>query len=312
LIRCFYSVNRYGSNRKSWSSYCELFSSDTPDDACPPSEYSEYHAQIATFCKWFTAVLESNFDEWQASSLFSASVLQLSALQQVLDGNADVLQKYVIGDFRRLIGVIDMYESSAIPFTPWDPKGTCGTADTCSGFKLNMRGTFQNPKFMEWMNLTTLNQIEEVSLNYAQVNGHIDKMEVVIDWSKYFTKCAPATCVYSSTHQISNYQWAGIVLGIAGGLQTMMKLAVDFSYSILNWLSTKLICKSCDELSKSAFGSLLNCIDYLLKGVVCYWNSACGCCYRIKDNQVVFPSSEMVVTKPKAIQIEHREVDPST
>jgi hypothetical protein len=378
--------------------YCQLFNDD---DACPARQ-----GKVDIFCNWLSSILNANIAQWNSSSVFTSSVLQPSALQALLDGNAKVFQNSVVADFERLIGLIIMYEISSRPITgfgydirptliysnknqsnptvangdsvrkvnEWEyyeynerydtsqflnvdavnPDGSenkasivfmlyrkgptfqalfggqnnwgggrcehryeAETVTGCSGFKYYMRNDYARagfspylgPKFMAWMNLTG------VSLGSGAVaNGHINSMSVVINWPKYFTECAPATCVYTSTHPISGPTWAGIVLGIFGGLTTVLKTVIGTVYSVLDWLSRKVISNSCDGLSKIVFGSLLNCIDALLNCVVGCWNSTCGCFYQIKDDQVQFSSSEieMVDIKPEAIRIERHELLSST
>jgi hypothetical protein len=368
--------------------YCQLFD-DT--DACPA--YSQ--SKINTFCNWFSSILNANIAQWNSSSVFTSSVLQISEMQALLDGNANVFQNSVVSDFQRLIGLINMYEISARPITgfgydykptliysnnkqsnptvnnggyygkvtDWEsaesgksygeyftvnavnPDSTANKASIafmlyrkgpslqalfngvnnwgggncendyeasatsgCSGFKYYMNHDFARPgftpylgpEFMAWMNLTG------VSLSSGAVsNGHIKSMNVVINWPKYFTECAPETCVYTSTRPISAITWVGIILGILGGLTTVLKMVVGTVYSIFDWLSSKVISKSCNALSLIVFGSLLNCVNALLNCVVGCWNSTCGCCYQIKDNQVKFPSSEieMMDIKPVAIKV---------
>jgi hypothetical protein len=95
--------------------------------------------------------------------------------------------------------------------------------------------------------------------------------------------------------------WAGIILGIVGGLTTVVKMVVFSCYSILTLLSKKVTSKSCGELSQIAFGSLLNCIDALLNCVVGFWNSF-GCYQiKIKDKHVrEIELSNLPVTKAEA------------
>lgn len=109
----------------------------------------------------------------------------------------------------------------------------------CSGFLYYLTTSFNNPAQSSIVLLPVKYFNMSGSLSDAAVNGLIDDMSVVTNWKTYFNTCAPASCTYTVHGRPSAVEVLTTILGVLGGVTTVLKTAIDTGvntlYKLAGW-----------------------------------------------------------------------------
>lgn len=86
---------------------------------------------------------------------------------------------------------------------------------------------------VNWTNSLLTSKQQNVSVNDYFNNLFIESWSTHINYSKYFEKCAPAYCTYTTTDQTSLSYAVTLFISLYGGLIIIFRFLVPFLIKVL-------------------------------------------------------------------------------
>ena len=86
---------------------------------------------------------------------------------------------------------------------------------------------------VNWADLILSSKQQNVSLYNHLLNLFIDQWSIEVNYSKYFSECAPSSCTYTTTNYNSIYYAITLLLSLYGGLIVILRLIAPLLVNVL-------------------------------------------------------------------------------